>query len=381
MAALVAMLAAGPVLAAGPAAPAAAPAPRTILRPMSFQELPGWAKERHDEALAVFIASCRRSGAASQPRHQLSAPCAAALALPSKPGQEAAKRFFEAQFTPVKVQPAAGRGFTTGYYEPEFEGRLTRNGPFTAPLYARPPDLVEITPASRPAGFPVSINGARRTASGALEPYPDRSAILDGALRDKGLEIAWLKDPFEVFLLQIQGSGRIRLPDGKVLRVGFAARNGHPYTAAGRVLIERGLMSREQVTMPAIKALFASDPALANDVMRQNRSYVFFRAMQGTEGLAGPLGAQGISLTPLRSIAVDPAFHPYGNAFYISGDIPDAKGGLRPLQQLMIAQDTGAAIKGPARLDIYLGSGEAAAAIAGVLKHPVDVVWLRPRGR
>ena len=202
---------------------------------------------------------------------------------------------------------------------------------------------------------------AGRVVDGRLRPYPSRGDIVAGTLAGRGLEIAWVADPVDAFFLQIQGSGRLALPDGRIVRVGYDGQNGRPYTAIGRVLVEEGALAREAVSMQSIRAWLAAHPDRAEGVMNANSSYVFFRRLAGD----GPIGAQGVALTPQRSIAVDPRFVPYSVPVWLDATAPTPDGGAAALRRLMIAQDTGGAIRGPVRGDVFWGAGEDAAAIAG----------------
>lgn len=326
-----------------------------------FAALPGWVDDAHDAVFQVFRRSCAhivgesadiRRAVATPP--ELRAVCVRALGEPDTIKAAAARRFFERNFLPVRVLPQGQRGFMTGYYEPEFAANPEPTAVHRAALFARPSDL------------------------DTLVPYHDRAAIEDGALAGRGLELFWLTDPFEAFLVQVQGSARLRLPDGRIARVAYAGRNGHPYTSVGRVLIERGILAREEVDLPRIRDVFAGDPALARDVMRQNRSFVFFRRLEDHDPALGPIGAQGLPLTPGRSIAIDRTAHPYGLPFFVVGEHPTPDGAI-PVRRLAIAQDTGTAIVGPARIDWFAGWGVEAERLAGVLRHPIDLFVLRPR--
>ncbi len=359
--------------------------PSACAATVPFAQLSGWAHEAHDDVFALFLRSCQTLIKKPDADEGILTACRAALAVSTPITPAKARRFFEAHFVPTRLVGSSGSGFTTGYYEPEFSAQLTPSPVYAHPLYARPKDLLDkdladIPPATRASSFPAHISGGRRDKNGTMQPYYDRSAILDGALRGQGLELAWLKDPFEVFLLQIQGSGRLRLPDNRVMRVGYDGRNGHPYTAVGRVLIERGLMKREDVTMPAIRTFLSDKPALANEIMRQNHSYVFFKKL-GFGATQSAVGAQGLALTPWRSLAVDRRVHPYGSLFFLLGDLPSShsSAATQPMQRLWIAQDTGTAIVGAARFDLFLGAGAQAEHVSGVLKHPVETFWLRPK--
>lgn len=360
--------------------------PQAVLEPVRFADLPGWAADDHARALATFRRSCgtisRKPDLVAPPRPMFVALrriCARAARLPKKVGDRAARAFFEKEFRPYSIaaldRPA---GFLTGYYEPEVEGSRTRSDAFATPLYARPKDLViEVPPGGGP---PTNKSGAFREVDGKLVPYHDRAAIEDGALADRGLEVAWIRDPVDAFFAHIQGSVRVRLPDGEVLRLNYDGHNGQPYTPVGRLLIERGLVPREKMSMDAIRAYIGAHPAEGRELMRQNRSYVFFRVADELKGEDGAVGAQGLPLTAGRSIAVDKAIHVYGTPFYIDASLPTGpEGASEPFEKLMIAQDTGSAIVGPARADIFFGAGKEAGTVAGLIQHPGRFTILLPR--
>lgn len=359
---------------------AAAPGPG-MSADTPFTALSGWAEDAHDETFAVFRSSCAIvvSGRAAvrlaqPPSSALVAVCEAALRLPDQMSREGARRFFETRFRP-RVTAA---GFMTGYYEPEFAASPVETAIHRTPMLARPPDLVNFSTGERAPPHLAGLAGARRLADGALVPYPDRAAIEDGALTGLGLALYWFENPFDLFLIHVQGSARLRLPDGRIVRVGYAGRNGHVYTSVGRVLIDRGVLAREDVDLPRIRAVFAADPALAREAMRANRSYIFFRAIEGLDPDRGPMGAQGVPLTPFRSAAVDRSLHAYGLPLFVSGEIP-GRTGAESFSRLLVAQDTGSAILGPARLDLFTGWGTEAERLAGVLRNGVSVTFLEPR--
>ena len=262
-----------------------------------------------------------------------------------EPGQTATAFFFAA-FAPGALQD----GFCTGYYEPEIPGALTRHGPFVHPIYRKPTDLT------------------------AKTPYFDRKAINDGVLNGKGLEIAWLSDPVEAFFLHIQGSGRIRLDNGDVLRVGFSGKNGHPYRSIGKVLAEKGLFALQEVTAQSLKDWLTVHPEDAQRVMNENPSYVFFDTRPQLAASEGPIGTAQVPLTPMISVAADPEYHPLGSIIHISHD---PASGLE--HGFAIVQDTGGAIRGAGRIDLFTGSGDDAGQVAGALKHSIRVTSFTPR--
>ena len=263
-------------------------------------------------------------------------------------------------------------GLFTGYYEASARGSRVRTGRYDVPLYRRPGDLVSADLGS----FSDEFRG--RTIAGRVEgnhfvPYDDRHAIADGALAGRGLELLWVDDPVDAFFLEIQGSGRIAMTDGSVVRVGFAAKNGRPYTAIGRVLVDMGAMPKDQVSMQSIRAWLEAHPDKAREVMEQNRAYVFFRELTGD----GPVGAEGVALTPGHSLAVDRRYLPLGVPLYLAAD--DADGTLAPVRALTVSQDTGGAIRGAVRGDLFLGWGAEAAARAGRMKLNGRYWMLLPR--
>ena len=272
------------------------------------------------------------------------------------------REILEAEFQPVAVTDGdQASGLFTGYYEPELRGSRLRGGPYQAPIYALPADLVSVDLGL----FRESWRGERlagRVVEGRLRPYETRSEIEDGALQRQAKALAWVDDRVDAFFLQIQGSGQIRLADGGTMRVGFAGQNGHPYVPIGRLLVERGELSREKVSMQSIRQWLADNPARADALMRANPSYVFFREILGD----GPLGSEGVALTPGRSLAVDRSQIALGVPVWLDAEDP-----LDPTQRvrrLLVAQDTGGAIRGIVRGDVFWGAGEDAAERAGRMR-------------
>jgi membrane-bound lytic murein transglycosylase A len=282
------------------------------------------------------------------------------------PGGEA--RFFEQYFTAVIV--AGGDGFATGYYEPEIAGSRTRAPGYDVPIYRRPPDLIDV-----PLGdFAASLKGRTvrgRVQGNKLVPYPTRAEISAGALAGRGLELAWAADAYEAFFLEIQGSGRLRLPDGEVLRIGYDGQNGRDYLAIGRLLIEQGRLERGKAGMAEILAWLRANPAEAPAVLNANGSKIFFRFLTGE----GPIGALNVPVTPRVSVAADPAFIPLGAPLLV--DTVLTRSG-EAFAALMVAQDTGGAIKGANRIDLFLGAGADAAATAGAQSAPARIILLIP---
>ncbi|MGE0231697.1 MAG: murein transglycosylase A [Flavobacteriaceae bacterium] len=342
------------------------------LEPVAFADLSGWGRDNPAQALKAFRHSCAKSSSG-----RFAGACAAAGGAGLSAG--AARAFFEKWFEPFRVAPAKGKGFVTGYFEPELEGSLEPDAHYRYPLLARPDDLKDIDPDKPPRGVARGLRAARRTAAG-WEAYPTRAEIETGALGPAPEAVVYLEDPVDAFFVQIQGSARIHLPDESIMRVGFAGRNGHPYTPVGRVLIDEGLMRKEELTADRLRDWLKSHPAEAERIMRRNESYIFFRELPVGDPSLGPVGAAGVPLTPLRSIAVDHKVHAYGTPVFLSGDLPVGPGGaMLGIGQLMIAQDTGSAIVGAARGDIFFGAGDAAGFIAGLVQHEVDFYVLLPK--
>ena len=364
------------------------PPDRLTLFATDFDHLAGWREDDEGAALAALRKSC--DAFAKQPPDtpvgpgglagtagDWGAPCAEAARLDGA-DDTAARRFFEAAFLPFGVANNGDpSGLFTGYYEAELRGSRRREGSFTIPLLRRPADLVMVELGRfRPAWRGERIAG--RVENGRLEPYASRAAIERGALAQRNLELFWVDDPVDAFFLQIQGSGRIRLPDGSVARVGYDGQNGLPYVPIGRLLVERGALTRETVSMQTIRAWLAAHPAEAASLMDENPSYVFFREMAADVDGGGPLGAQGVALTAGRSLAVDRAFLPLGAPLWL--DLQDSAERNGRLHRLVVAQDTGGAIRGPVRGDLFWGFGPQAAERAGMMKDRGTYYLLLPRG-
>ncbi len=363
------------------------PPDRLVLEAVTFSTLSGWTEGRQGEALVAFKRSCARllglpeerslgaggrAGSVADWREL----CEAAAVLPVD-DDAAARGFFQAWFAPLRVRNnERAEGLFTGYFEPELRGSLNRGGPYTVPLHGRPTDLVTVDLGA----FRHDLEGRRiagRVLDGRLRPFENRAEIVAGALDDKAPVLAWLDDPIAAFVLHIQGSGRIVLAEGGELRVGFAGQNGHPYVAIGRELIRRGAIARERISLQTIRDWLKRNPDQAAEVMAVNRSYVFFHVLEGV----GPVGAQGVVLTPGRSLAVDRRYLPLGAPLWLEAraPAPQPESPDRPLHRLMVAQDTGGAIRGPVRGDVFWGHGPDAEAVAGRMKHQGRYYLLLPR--
>ena len=358
----------------------ASPSDSPRLSPLTFAGLSGWAEDDHAAALAAF-----RTGANVLNQHPpksrglgvdaevLAGILTLAAKLPAALSAREARAFFEREFQPFEVIPAEGGGFFTGYYEPEVAGSLQQTTEFRYPLLRQPSDLVEIAPGEAPQLDP-SFRFARRAANGYVE-HPDRKAIMASALADRGLELVWLANAVDAFFIHIQGAARIRLADGAIVRVSYAAKSGHPYTLIGRVLIDMGALTREAATMQGIRAWLAANPAEAEAIMAKNRSFIFFHEAQVADDALGPIAAAKVPLVAERSLAVDRLLHTFHSPVWIETTLPAGA----PFRRLMVAHDTGSAIVGPARGDIFFGSGDVTGEIAGAMRSAGRFVILMPR--
>ncbi|RJF75917.1 lytic transglycosylase [Rhodopseudomonas palustris] len=354
--------------------------------PVSWDQVAGWNDDDQLAAFKTFRVSCRPILAARSKTVSDSKPLGASLAEPCAAarnadvtGNAAARKFFEQHFLPVEISRLGEEaGFVTGYYEPVVEGSRVQTDVYNVPVYRRPSNLFVrgyAQDAALPNGGPVYRKIGRRK----LVPYYDRAAIEDGAVAGRGLEICWLKSQTDLLFSQIQGSARVKLEDGSVVRINYDAHNGYPYTPVGRVLIDRGIIPKEQMSMQRIREWMDANPDGAKELRRANRSYVFFREVKLKDDDEA-VGAQGVPLTAGRSIAVDKALHVYGTPFFITGELPVESASARTgFRRLMVAQDTGSAIVGPARADLYFGAGAAAGAVAGRMRHPIRFVMLMPK--
>src|SRR6476619_39042 len=355
------------------------------LEPLKWSELTGWAADDHLAAFAAYQAGCRT--ARRKPRSDerglifgaLSNVCRKALALEPQ-DSAAARAFFEQNFQPVRIaRLGEGEGLVTGYYAPIVAGSRFPTPEFSVPIYRRPRDLVADGYKQGSTAFPNKGGRiGRRTEGKDLVPYHDRAAIEAGALDGQKLEICWIKDPLDLVAIQIEGSARVILEDGTPLRISYDSHNGYSYSSIERALVERNIMSRQELSKERIRAWAAAYPEEAAKARATNRAYMFFR-VTGLTNDGEPVGAQGVPLTPGRSIAVD-RVHEYGTPFFIEGNLPieDAKPAA-PVGRLTVAQDTGSAIVGPARADLYLGAGDEAGRIAGRIKHRGRFSMLVPR--
>lgn len=351
------------------------------LSPVEYSVLPGWNEDNFLQALPALQKSCNRilKGAPDKTFGPLpqagtnanwQAPCRALLAANDN---VTIKQALEAYFQPYEVRANdEPQGLFTGYYEAALQGSKTKHGIYQTPLYVRPDDLVMVNLGE----FREELKGQRiagRVIEGSLKPYEDRAAIVSGKWPHNDKTLVWVDDPVDAFFVQVQGSGVVQMDDGSVMRIGYAGQNGHVYYAVGKELVKRGYMNKDDVSLQSIRAWLAAHPSQADEILNTNRSYVFFQQSEGE----GPLGGEGVALTPGRSLAVDRSLLPYGAPLWV--DIESPVTGAASMQKLMVAQDTGGAITGPVRGDVFWGYGAQAEAMAGPMKSKGRYWILLPR--
>jgi membrane-bound lytic murein transglycosylase A len=350
---------------------------------VNYTDLPGWSEDDH---LAAFLAFHRSA--------------AQALKKPYKDGEgertfanykslfqaaqsqtitsaAEARQFFEQHFTPVKLEPDTGdAGLVTGFYEPIVKGSRTKTEAFPIAIYAQPDDLVEVTDQNRPQDWDAYFRFGR-SGLDVLDYYPDRGTIERGHLKGKGYELVFVADKIEAFFIHVQGAARIELTDGSVMGITYCAKSGHPFTGPGRILIDRGEIAEKDISMQSVRAWLKANPDKMDELLWQNRSFIFFKESPVENPELGPVAAAKVQLSAGRSMAVDRLRHIFGAAFYVVAPSVDF-GDDKPFQRLMIAQDTGSAIVGNARGDLFTGSGFAAGEIAGRIKAEADFYLLMP---
>jgi membrane-bound lytic murein transglycosylase A len=352
--------------------------------PASFADLPGWESDDHLAAFETFRRSAiqalkkpYRDGSDGRTFGRLR-PLFEAAANTTSGSQAAARNFFEQSFKPLRIVNENGApGLVTGFYEPVVDGSRQRTEKFPSPIFRQPDDLVEIDDATRPAGMDPYFRFAQKTGTG-LGYYPDRGEIESGYLKGRGLELVHVANRVEAFFIHVQGAARIRLDDGSQTAITYAAKTGHPFTGPGRILLDRGEIPLAQMSMQAIRQWLHDNPDSADELLWQNRSFIFFKETPVENPDLGPVAAAKVQLTAGRSMAVDREKHVFGSAFYVAAPKVNFGDG-KPFQRLMVAQDTGSAIIGEARGDLFTGSGFEAGEIAGRIKAEADFWLLVPK--
>jgi membrane-bound lytic murein transglycosylase A len=348
--------------------PGPAPAAGPVLRPVAFNAMPGWDRDDVREAWPAFLTSCE----VMVKRAAWKEPCTVARTVDAS-NAGAIRTFFEAFFVPHQVFNPDGtdNGLITGYYEPLLNGARKRGGPYQTPLHRAPDDLLTIDLGSvYPELKNMRLRG--KLVGNKVVPYPARAELAQSAAMS-GNELVWVDNPIDAFFLQVQGSGRVQFADTKeVVRVAYADQNGHPYRSIGRYLVDKGELTMDQASAQGIKAWLAANPKRQQELLNANPGYVFFKEEKLTDPRKGPKGALGVPLTPQRSVAVDPNFIPLGAPVFLSTTHP---GSNAPLQRMMLAQDTGGAIKNAVRADYFWGFGAEAGEKAGKMKQR-GMLWV-----
>ncbi|WP_223477628.1 murein transglycosylase A [Oricola indica] len=350
------------------------------LRPISFSGVPGWGEDDVSQAFAAFARHAGRPADETYRRGSIGVAPESLHALCEAAGEKSAREnprgFFEDNFDCYALaDDDGGRGFVTAFYEPEIDASSDRTERFATPFYRRPSDLVAVTPENRPSDWDPDIRFARLMPDGTLEAYPDRKRIEEGFLDHQGLEIAWVEDPADAFFAHIQGAARLKFADGSVMRITYDGKTGHAFTSIGKRLVERGEIAPDAVSMAAIRSWLAAHPDRARALMQENRSFIFFREARVADADAGPVAAAKVPLTAGRSLAVDRLIHTFSTPVFVSADAVNGEAWAK----LMIAQDTGSAIVGPARGDLFMGSGEEAGHRASAVRSPADFFLLVPK--
>ena len=339
---------------------------------LTFDDIADWRRDDHRAAFDAFRRSAFRhlEKPYKTAAFGISADDLGPAFAAARDGVDDARGFFERHFRPARI---VAEGFVTGFYEPVVEASPARTERFRYPILSRPVDLVDIDDENRPVGWDAGIAFGRQTGGGIV-PFFDRGEIERGALEGRGLEIAWLADKVDLFFIHVQGAARLVMTEGNERRVTYAAKSGHSFSGPGKILADLGEISVKDVTMQSIRAWFAANPDRTDEILWQNRSYIFFRDAPVTDPALGPIAAAKVPLTAGRSLAVDRKMHTFAMPFFVEAPEMD-------FARLMIAQDTGSAIVGPARGDIFCGSGDAAGEMAGVIKHAADFIMLVPERR
>lgn len=353
---------------------------------LNFTDCAGWAEDNHAAAFNAFLKSAiyaethlYKSGSLG-PQFEDLVPVfaqARSLAAAQQIDRQTARAFFERCFYPVKIIPHDRKtGFVTGFYEPEIAASRVKTAQYSVPFYRKPPDLIKLDADNRPKNLPEDMAFGRFDRE-QISEYFDRQAIDEGALAGQGLEIAYVANRVDAYFAHVQGAVRLNFDDSTQMRLTYAAKSGHGFTGAGRVLIDKGELEPAKVTMQSIRQWLVEHPARIDEILWHNRSYIFFREAPVDDPLSGPVAAAKVPLTAQRSLAVDRKYHCFGTPFFINTHKNLENDEV--FRHLMIAQDTGSAILGPARGDLFFGSGDAAGELAGGIRHDADFIMLVPR--
>ncbi len=357
------------------------------LRPVLFENMPGWQAD-DPQPLFEMMGRCHdhitrikpyRIGSSGVDPMALASIFAEAKQHAAASGAEA-RAFFEERFQPCRIETADGKaGFVTGFYEPEVEVSDRPDALWCHPFYRRPEDLIDLDETNRPPDMDASVVFAQKLPDGRIADFPDRRAIDEGYLDHQGLEIAWAKSRVDVFFAHIQGAARLRYRDGTMRRITYAAKSGHAFSAIGRHLVDQGEISPADISMGSIRAWLAEHPDQVSAVLWKNRSYIFFRQARVASDDLGPVAAAKVALVAGRSLAVDRLVHTFSTPFFVYSESLRHLDAGKPFARLMMALDTGSAIVGPSRGDIFTGSGEMAGDLAGNIRNDADFYTLIPK--
>lgn len=350
------------------------------VRPTDFGELKNWASDDHSAALSAFAQQALKPADEIYRQGSMGVEPEILANLAGQAGEQTAKlsprQFFEDNFTPFAVfDQDEKRGQVTGFYEPEVAASRERVAAFQTPILRRPADLIALTSANRPGDLDDSYRFGRMCDDGTIKAYFDRSEINAGGIKQHSSPIAFVEDPIDAFFIHIQGAARLKFQDGTTIRITYDGKSGHPFTPIGKLLVERGEISAHEISMQTIKAWLYANPSMANRLMEENRSYIFFKQSVQTSSDQGPIAAAKVPLSTGRSLAVDRLIHTFGTPIFVNAENVNG----HEFDRLMIAQETGTAIVGPARGDIFFGSGEKAGEQAGAVNSKCDFTLLIPK--
>ncbi|WP_377292485.1 murein transglycosylase A [Rhizobium sp. SG2393] len=363
------------------------PAPDYSLHPLSWMDVPGWDRDDPSPVLST-MSRCRLylegGGKPYKPGHvgvTADDLLSAYRQIPrSADNAEAARHALQSAFVPFLVRPAAGkRGFVTAFYEPEVEVSAVADDTYRFPFYRRPADLIDLDADNRPGDIDPGIVFGRQLTDGSIGLYPDRRAIDEGALQGQGLEIAYARSKVDVFFAHVQGAARLMFRDGQITRITYAAKAGHAFSPIGKHLMDLGELDPAIVSMQTIRAWLAAHPERVDEILWHNRSYIFFREAAVEDAALGPVAAAKVALEPDRSLAVDRTIHTFGTPFFIVSETLTRLDDGQPFARTLLALDTGSAIIGPARGDIFTGSGYEAGERAGAVRNAADFYVLLPK--
>ena len=354
----------------------------------SYQKIDGWESDDHGAALNAFLPGARKALEHTYKTRQTSVDIAQFQAIAQRAlelgsfSSRQARAFFEDNFQPMEILQTGSSsgtfdGFVTGFFEPEVEASDRKSDEYSTPLFRRPKNLIDLDDDNRPISMDTSFRYGL-LEDGSIKEHPDRDAIDKGVLDGQGLELFWLRNKIDAFFIHVQGSARLKLQDGTVKRVTYAAKSGHPYTSVAKILIASLGVTPESMTADRLADWMYAHPDELNDLLAQNQSYIFFKEEVGFDLNLGPIAAAKVPLIAGRSLAVDRAIHTFGLPFWVSTKLP-LPDEVKPFRRLMMAHDTGSAIVGTTRGDLFIGTGKQAGLKAGRIRHDANMIMLMPK--